>query len=97
MSDAEVNAEVDRVRQRLLEVSDELRGLQPDDFEDKHRLNLEADALRKELGALTESNPDTVDRWANQAGSKGPRSIEREAQNARAAILKANNSQTPGS
>lgn len=58
------------LRQRLVEVLDELAGLQQDELEIKHRLHTEADDLRRRLAERAGDDAEIATRWAARAARK---------------------------
>ena len=69
----------DELRQRLVEIDDEIRGLSDDDFAHRHELLTESDSCRSALLAkvgpeIDEANKD----WADRAGHKGEHEIDYE-------------------
>lgn len=78
------------VRRRLVEISDELAGLDSMAFAEKHALNLEGDQLRNELSEMIGSEMDQANsEWAERAGRKGAQNID-QGEASRAAIVLAN-------
>lgn len=76
----------DQVRQRLVEISDELRRLSSTDFAGRHRLHSEADTLRRKLSELG-GGSDTRRRWAERAARKASHTVDDEVEVAKAAIV----------
>jgi hypothetical protein len=76
----------DRIRQRLVEVSDELRGLQPSDFASKHRLDKEADTLRRQLAEFG-GDSEIQRQWAERAARKSSHTVVGDVEVAKAAIV----------
>jgi hypothetical protein len=77
----------DDVRKRLGQIGDELRSLESDDFAAKLRLNVEADGLRGELGAL--AGPGIAEigsRWAARSARKASRGVDTDLQTALVAM-----------
>lgn len=85
------------VRRRLVEISDELSGLDPMAFAAKHELNLEADQLRNRLSSLIGSEMEAANReWSDRSGRRGGAdSYEDNA--ARIAVFQAKFIMPPGS
>lgn len=83
-----------RIRQRLGEITDELRGLSSTDFVGKHQLNVEADALKRELSQLSELGDDSEirRRWAERAARKSSHTADDDVEAAKAAIVSPNES-----
>ncbi|MEM7340788.1 MAG: hypothetical protein AAF467_19180 [Actinomycetota bacterium] len=81
-----VNAELDRIRRRLVAIDDELRALAVDDFAGKHRLNVEADGLRKQLRALEGDDSAVLAEWADRAARKSSDTADDDVEAAKAAI-----------
>ncbi len=81
----------DRLRQRLVAISDELRGLPGNDFAGKHRLNKEADTLRQQLSDLG-GDSETLRQWADRAARKSSHTVDDDVEAARAGIISPNES-----
>ncbi len=60
------------LRQRIVEIDDELQGLAPDAFGRKHELASEADSCRKLLAKIVEPDLNAASKkWAERSGRKG--------------------------
>lgn len=81
----------DRDRQRLVEISDELRDLPGDDFAGKHRLNKEADILRGRIAELG-GGSEILQQWAERSARKQSHTVDDDVESARAAIVSPNES-----
>lgn len=76
------------IRVRLVEISDELRALPDTDFSGKHKLNLEADALRQQLAEQSaEGSEETLSRWADRSGRKTSHTPDEDLERAKAALI----------
>ncbi len=80
-----------RIRQRLGEISDELRSLSSTDFADRHRLNTEADELRRRLSGPGDGS-EMRRRWAERAARKALHTTDDDVEAAQAAIVSPNES-----
>lgn len=78
--------ELDRIRLRLVEISDELRALPSTDFAGKHRLNTEADTLRNQLSELGKDS-DIPQQWAERAARKSSQAVDDDVEAAKASIV----------
>lgn len=76
------------IRARLGEILDEIATLPADEFAAKHRLNTEADGLRRELSSL-DQDADTERAWAERAGRKASHSVDHEFEARKAQIVSA--------
>ncbi|MGI9623055.1 MAG: hypothetical protein ACR2PK_09490 [Acidimicrobiales bacterium] len=75
------------IRERLVELDDELRALPSDAFARKHELNTESDELRRQLAEqLGDDIDDANAGWAERAGHKGTHSVNEGEQIAQAGI-----------
>ena len=79
--------EAQPIRSRLVAIADELRIVAADDFATKHRLNVEADELRRRLEQLADGDSETLHRWADRAARKGSHEMDHEREAAKAAIV----------
>lgn len=66
----------DWLRRRLVELADEVAALDAADFAEKHRLNTEADELRKELAVLSERDAPARAAWAERAARKQSHEVD---------------------
>lgn len=69
----------EQIQRRLVEISDDLRKLEHDDFMGKHRLYAEADELRSHLAELESDQPDASSQWADRAARKASHTINQKA------------------
>lgn len=81
-----VNSQPDQIRRRLVAIDDELRALPVDDFENKHRLSVEADGLRAQLRSLDEGDSGVLAQWADRAAKKSGHTADDDVEAAKAAI-----------
>ena len=71
------------LRERLVEIDDEIRGLSADDFAGKHHLLTESDECRELLRAQVGAEAsDATKEWAERAGRKGSHEPNYEARKA---------------
>ncbi len=77
----------EQLRQRLVEIDDEVRGLPADAFASKHELLTEADQLRALLGEALEDDLQAIgEEWAERAGRKGTHTVNEDEKIAQAGI-----------
>lgn len=77
----------EELRERLVEIDDELRALPSDAFERKHELNSESDDLRRQLAdQLGDEMDEASAGWAERAGRKGTHSVNEGERIAQAGI-----------
>ena len=81
------DSSAERIRQRLVQLTDELRALPADDFASKHRLHSEADQLRRQLSERGRDSDDTLRQWADRAARKATHTVDDDVEAARAAIV----------
>ncbi len=81
-------ASADELRNRLVEIADELRALPADGFAAKHSLNLEADACRRQLAELiADHDASLLEEWSGRAGRKGSHSVDNDVEKGKARIV----------
>lgn len=73
----------EELRRRLVEIDDQVRGLQPDAFARKHELLVEGDELRAMLREALKDELESIGHlWAERAGHKGSHYVDYEAKRA---------------
>ncbi len=70
----------DEIRKRLVEIDDEVRALDADEFARRHELLTESDRCRAALLAEVGDEIDAANKeWADRAGHKGEHEVDYEA------------------
>lgn len=75
-----------QLRRGIVEIDDRVRALPVDAFDEKYRLQREADELRRVLSDLGESDEATLSSWSARAASKNARVFDQELELAKANI-----------